>query len=172
MPSTPRRDRRGRLLAGAVFVAALAGCGGPHRHSAASTTTLLHADRWTAPVVTGPPSAAGFCTVLVAMFSHQSELPVATTPVKKRILADFVATVPEALRNAPPDIAPAARIYLDRLAAVLTALSAANFDYGKVPAGTLAPLLLDPEVKAAGNRVLAYSSTVCHYTIGAAPTQP
>jgi hypothetical protein len=151
-------------------LALIAGCGGPSHAARGPTTTLLARDDWTAPSVTGPPSAANFCTVLTAMYRHESELPVAPQKIKELIVGDFVATVPEALAAAPPSIAPAARTYLTDLAAVLSALDQVGLDYRRIPAGTLTPLLLDPSVKAAANQVLAYSQTVCHYTIGGAPT--
>jgi hypothetical protein len=151
---------------------ALAGCGGHTRHSSAPTTTLLQSDNWKAPVVSGPPSSHNFCTVLVAMYSHQAEMTIAAPAVKKQILTDFTSTVPEALANAPADIAAPARTYLTGLSTVLDAVVRAGLDYKKVPAGTFTPLLLDPKIKAAGTQVLDYSRTVCHYTIGGAPTRP
>ncbi|HET6875795.1 MAG TPA: hypothetical protein VFH70_13495 [Acidimicrobiales bacterium] len=170
--SSHLRDRLALLVAFAVGIAVLAGCGRPSHHQAAPTTTLIHTDSWTPPPVTGPPSSHNFCTVLVAMYAHQTQLPVATMAVKKQILSDFAATVPEALATAPPDIEPSARTYLTSLASLLRALVKYGFDYKKVPAGSLTPLLLDPSVKAAGTQVLSYSRTVCHYTIGGAPTGP
>jgi hypothetical protein len=106
------------------------------------------------------------------MYSHQTELPVSSAPVKKQILTDFTATVPEALASAPPEIAGPAKTYLTSLSTVLNALVKAGLDYKKVPEGTLTPLLLDPDIKAAGTQVLDYSRTVCHYTIGGAPARP
>lgn len=172
MPSTRRLDLWALLIPGLLTLLLLAGCGGGSRHASAPTTTLLETDVWTAPVVTGPPSSQSFCTVLVAMYSHQSSLPLAAPVVKEQILSDFTATVPEALASAPPDIAPAARTYLTTLTGVLNALVKGGLDYKKVPAGTLTPLLLDPNIKAAGTQVLDYSRSVCHYAIGGAPTQP
>lgn len=172
MPSTRRRDLPILLAVWAAGLTALAGCGGGSHHAATAATTLLATDDWKAPVVAGPPSDRSFCTVLVAMYAHQTQLPVATTAVKKQILSDFVATVPEALASAPPGIEASARTYLTHLAPLLDALVKGGLDYKKVPAGTLSPLLLDPSIKAAGNQVLSYSRTVCHYTIGGAPTQP
>jgi hypothetical protein len=151
-------------------LAVLSGCGGAGHARGGPATTLLARDDWTAPSVTGPPSAANFCTVLTAMYRHESELPIATQKIKEQIVRDFVATVPEALAAAPAPIAPAAHTYLVSLAAVLRALDQAGLDYRRIPAGTLTPLLLDPNVKTAGNQVLAYSQTVCHYTIGGSPT--
>ena len=150
----------------------LAGCSGSGRHHTAPVTTLLQTDDWTPPTVTGPPSAATFCTVLTAMYRHEAELPVAAKLLKPKILEDFVATVPSAETAAPPDIAGPARTYLGTLAPLLDALARAGLDYGKVPKGTLSPFLLDPEVRSAGQTVLAYSERVCHYTIGGGPTQP
>lgn len=150
----------------------LAGCGASRHHSSAPTTTLLQTDVWKAPSVTGPPSSGNFCKVLVAMYSHESQLPLATTAVKKEILSDFSATIPEALAAAPGDIAAPARTYLNSLGALLDALVKGDLDYKKVPAGTLTPLLLDPDVKSAGTQVLNYSRSVCHYPIGGGPTAP
>lgn len=150
----------------------MSACGRPSHRQAAPTTTLIQTDSWKAPVVSGPPSSQNFCAVLVSMYSHQTQLPAATATVKKQILSDFVATVPEALASAPPDIEPSARTYLTSLASLLDALVKDGMDYKKVPPGTLTPLLLDPSIKAAGTQVLSYSRTVCHYTIGGTPTEP
>ncbi len=117
--------------------------------------------------MTGQPSNASFCAVLTAMYRHEAELPAATTDVKKQILGDYVRTVPLALAAAPSDIAPAARTYLTSVAHILAALAAAGLDYRRIKPGTLTPLLLDPRIKAAGNQVLAYSQSQCHYSIGA-----
>lgn len=170
--SSRRRDLGALLIPFALALILLSACGHPSHRQAAPTTTLLQNDTWKPPVVTGPPSARNFCSVLVAMYEHQTQLPVATTRVKEQILSDFVATVPEALASAPADIAAPARTYLTSLAHLLDALARNGLDYKKVPGGTLTPLLLDPSIKAAGNQVLSYSRTVCHYTIGAAPTGP
>lgn len=150
----------------------LTGCSGSGRHNASPVTTLLQTDDWTPPTVSGPPSAAAFCTVVTAMYRHEAELPVAAKQVKPRILEDFVATIPTAEKVAPPDIAGPARTYLGSLAPLLDALARAGLDYRKVPKGTLTPFLLDPGVRSAGDAVLGYSERVCHYTIGGGPTQP
>ena len=117
--------------------------------------------------MTGQPSEASFCTVLTAMYRHEAQVPLATTAVKEQILRDYVDTVPMAVAVAPADIAPAARTYLTSVDHILSALAAAGLDYKKIKPGTLTPLLLDPRIKAAGNQVLAYSQSQCHYTIGA-----
>lgn len=157
------------MLSSALLVA---GCGNSHRRSSAqpstTVTTLLQADTWSAPQVSGPPSAASFCTVLTAMYRHEAELPLAAQKVKEQIVRDYVNTVPEALAAAPADIEAAARTYLTSVATILSSLAAAGLDYRKVKPGTLTPLLLDPQIKAAGNQVLAYSQTQCHYAIGGA----
>ncbi|HET9076836.1 MAG TPA: hypothetical protein VFN68_07880 [Acidimicrobiales bacterium] len=154
----------------------LAGCGGGHSRAAdprpaaaaTTTTTLLQVDNWTAPAVSGPASQTNFCTVLTAMYRHESELPDASPAVRKDILRDYVNTVPEALAAAPPDIAGAAGTYLHSVASILSSLVSAGLDYRKVKPGSLTPLLLDPQIKAAGNQVLAYSQSKCHYAIGGA----
>lgn len=158
-------------MVAAVSVVAMAGCGGPHRRSdaaAKTTTTLLGTDHWSPPAVSGAPSATKFCTVLEAMYRHEAEIPVATTAVKEQILRDYVATVPEAIAAAPADIAGAAKTYLTSVATILSAVASAGLDYNKIKRGTLTPLLLDPQIKTAGDQVLSYSQTQCHYTIGGA----
>lgn len=155
----------GILLAVAVLVA---GCSSSHHRTSTPTTTLIQVDRWTPPAVSGPPSQAAFCSVLTAMYRHETELPVATEPVKVQILKDFTATVPAALAVAPADIAGPARLYLTSLDSVLTALAQDGLDYKKLPPGTLTPLLLDTKVQSAARAVLAYSQTQCHYSIGGA----
>lgn len=165
----PSRILAALTVAGALLLSA---CGGsPPRHAAApptTVTTLMQTDRWSAPRLNGPPSAANFCTVLTAMYRHEAQLPLATTPVKEQILRDYVRTVPEALSAAPPAIEPAARTYLTSVASILSSLAAAGLDYKKIKPGSLTALLLDPQIKAAGNQVLAYSQTQCHFAIGGA----
>lgn len=172
MPYSLRRDLRAVVGISALFLLLLAGCGGSRHHSSAPTTTLLQTDVWKVPAVAGPPSSANFCTVLVAMYSHESQLPLATPPVKKEILSDFSAAIPVALAAAPSNIAAPARTYLSSLGTLLDALVKGDLDYKKVPAATLTPLLLDPNIKAAGTEVLNYSRSVCHYPIGGGPAQP
>jgi hypothetical protein len=100
------------------------------------------------------------------LYRHEAKLPqAADRAVKEQFLRDYAAAVPEVEAEAPPAVAGAARTYLGAVARILSAMAAAGLDYRKVPAGTLAPLLLDPSVKAAGNQVLAYSETTCHYDI-------
>jgi hypothetical protein len=158
------------VLVGMVAAAAgISGCSSPSSHRASeTTTTLLQVDDWKAPAATGGPSQANFCRVLIAMYRHEAELPRAAPRAKEQIVADFVATVPEAESVAPPPVAAAARTYLTAVTAILQALERAGLDYTKIKPGTLTPLLLDPSIKAAGNQVLTYSQTQCHYPIGGA----
>ncbi len=171
MASTHRRSRSLAALA-ATATLLLTACGSsPHRadgRPSTTVTTLLQSDTWVAPQVSGPPSTANFCALLTAMYRHEAQLPLATARVKEQILQDYVHTVPEALAAAPPDIAPAARTYLTSVASILSSLASAGLDYKKIKAGSLTPLLLDPQIKAAGNQVLAYSQTKCHFAIGGA----
>ncbi|HLI54193.1 MAG TPA: hypothetical protein VKU88_07705 [Acidimicrobiales bacterium] len=114
----------------------------------------------------GPPGPATFCTLLTALYRHEAQLPeAADKAVKERFLRDYAAAAPRVEAEAPPALAAAAHTYLGAVARILSAMAAAGLDYRKVPAGTLAPLLFDPSVKAAGNQVLAYSETTCHYDI-------
>lgn len=116
--------------------------------------------------MTGPPSAANFCSLLTAVYEHEAELPrAASAKVKAQIIGDYVSTVPRIVAQAPPEIAPAARTYLEGIASILHDLGGAGFDYRKLPAGTLGQFLLDPKLKAAGNQVIAYSQNTCHFDL-------
>lgn len=150
------------------MAALLSGCSTSHHSTSTPTTTLIQVDHWSPPAVSGPPSQTAFCSVLTAMYHHETELPVATQAVKVQIVKDFTATVPAAIAVAPADIAGAARLYLTTLDSVLTVLAQNGLDYKKVPPGTLTPLLLDTKVQSAARAVLAYSQTRCHYSIGGA----
>ena len=147
-------------------VMALTACSSGHRAATTSTTTLLQTDSWTAPVVSGPPSSASFCTVLTAMYRHEAQLPEASTKTKEQIVRDFLASVPTAIAQAPAPIAAPARTYLDAVAQILQSLLQAGLNYHNVQAGSLAGVLLDPSIKTAGNQVLDYSQNQCHYSIG------
>lgn len=119
------------------------------------------------PAVSGPPSTSNFCTLLVATYTHEARLPFARDQkVREEIVADYVKAEPHVAAAAPPEIAPAARTYLGAVARILADLGRAGLDAKKVPHGELGPLLLDPQVKAAGDQVLAFSQSYCHYVIG------
>ncbi|MGH9056923.1 MAG: hypothetical protein ACRDYY_13845 [Acidimicrobiales bacterium] len=148
-----------------------AGCGSPAARSAtprkAPATPLITADTWALPAVSGPPSTANFCTLLVATYTHEGRLPFARDQkVREEMVADYVRAEPRVAAAAPPQIAPAARTYLGAVAGILADMDRAGLDAKKVPHGSLGPYLLDPRVTAAGDQVLAFSQNYCHYTIG------
>jgi hypothetical protein len=152
----------------AAVAITLTACGG---HAAARstgpTTTLITADNWTLPATTGPPSTANFCTLLVATYSHEGQLPqAANNKVRQSIVADYVTAAPGVIAAAPPSIAPAAKLYLHTVAQILADLNRVGLNAQKLPKGQLGPLLLDPKIKAAGTSVVNFSQRYCHYTIG------
>jgi hypothetical protein len=157
-----------RIAAGVATIVGLAGCGAGHAAKAAGpTTTLITTDSWVPPAVSGPPSTAGFCTLLVATYRHVGELPqAANLKVRQQIVADYITTAPKVIAAAPPLIAPAAQLYLSGVSRILADLNQVGLDSNKLPAGQLGPLLLDPKIKDAGNRVITFSLANCHYTIG------
>lgn len=160
-----------RLLAALAIAVVVAGCGShpAGRRASTPTTTLIAEDTWHLPPVSGPPSQQGFCTLLVAAYTHVGKLPeAANLHVREQMVGDFVGSAPAIIASAPPPIASQAKVYLTAVSQILQAFEHAGLDSSKLPKGELAPLLLDPRIKAAGNQVLDYSETECHYTIGGA----
>lgn len=151
-----------------LLVALLTGCGGGHSSAdSGPTTTLLTADRWTPPAATGPPSTAKFCTLLVADYQHLASLAAAPKlKVRQEIITDYVDFAPTVIAFAPPTIAVAAKLYLDSIATVLRNLNAVGLDAQKLRTGAGISLLLDPNVRTAGDAVLNFSAQYCHYDIG------
>lgn len=145
----------------------LSGCGSHHTPKAsAPTTTLVKVDTWTAPVVSGPASPANYCALVVSLYKHEQDLEVAAgTKLKEQIVTDYVKTVPKIVTESPPAIASAAKLYFDSTATILGQLVQNHLNAQKNKGSGLA-LLLDPAVKTAGNQVIAYTGTNCHYTIG------
>jgi hypothetical protein len=146
----------------------LAACGGHvSPRSTGPTTTLITTDNWTLPATAGPPSTTNFCSLLVATYSHEGQLPhAATNQVRQSIVGDYVTAAPRVIAAAPPQIASAAGIYLGSVAQILADLDRVGLNAQKLPKGQLGPLLLDPKIKAAGTAVVNFSQRYCHYTIG------
>lgn len=143
------------------------GCSARHGRASEPTTTLIHQDTWVAPAVVGPPSTHNFCSLLVAMYEHEAQIPeAANTKVKEQIVQDYIDTVPKVLAETPPALATSAPLYLHSVAQILSQLEQAGLNPTKVRGGNVAGVLLDPAVRTAGNQVLAYSSEFCHYNIG------
>jgi hypothetical protein len=112
----------GGVLSVAVLITAAAACGGTGagaKHPALPT--------WHAPVVTGGPSVANFCTLLVADVRHLSELDASADPAQAaQVLNEYVAAAPAIVAVAPPAIAPATRAYVAETATVYGALAASQ----------------------------------------------
>lgn len=169
MPSTPTNRRRAwAAVAVAVAIAPLSACGGhASPRSTGPTTTLLTADTWALPAVSGPPSGAKFCTLLVATYRHLGQLPqAANNKVRQAIVGDYTTAAPTVIAAAPPPIAGAARTYLTTIVEILADLNRVGLNAKKLPQGQLGPLLLDPKVKAASTEIFDFSQKHCHYTIG------
>lgn len=165
--SSHRHERRPlRVLAVLVcLIVTTSGCSNNHA-SKRSGPSLITADNWTAPVVTGGASPQNFCTLLVAMYEHEAQIPLAANnKIKEQMLQDYVNTTPRTVSEAPPTVARAAGIYLPSVAKLLADLIRVGLDSQKLRGGNLASLLLDPRIKSAGNEVLAYSRSQCHYNI-------
>ncbi|MHB1533316.1 MAG: hypothetical protein ACYC1D_01635 [Acidimicrobiales bacterium] len=163
---------RFRLLgAAAILTSVITGCSGPAhariaRRPPAPTTTVLQADHWNPPAVSGPPSTANFCTLLVADYRHLATNADATNPkVRAQILDDYAAFAPTVIAAAPPVIAPAATVYLGGIAKAVGAIAAAGLDPQKADKADVGGVIFDPAVQQAGNQVQAFSRQYCHYDI-------
>ena len=118
-------------------------------------------------MLTGGPSTQNFCTAVVAVYRHMTQLPFASTAkVKEQILGDYVSETPAMVAAAPPAVAADARLYLTAVAVILDDLQKAGLNGKKITDPRLADLLLDPKVKASGRNVIAFVQDNCHYTIG------
>jgi hypothetical protein len=137
------------------------------RHVAAPTTTLITQDVWHLPPNSGLASTENFCTLLVSTYRHIGDLPhAANVRVREAIVEDYVDAAPTIIAAAPSSIASQAKVYISAVAQILAAFERVGLNGNKLPKGQLGPLLLDPQIKEAGNQVLAYSQSECHYTIG------
>lgn len=151
-----------------VLAVSVAACGGgAHPRSSGPTTTLLTVDRWTPPDLTGGPSTQNFCTAVVAVYRHMADSSfAATNKVRGQILGDYVAEAPAMVGAAPAPVAADARLYITSVAVILADLQKAGLNGKRITDPRLAQLLLDPQVKAAGNNVITFVQDNCHYTIG------
>jgi hypothetical protein len=168
--SSRRNDQRGRVLAVLLATAAgltlVAGCSGSSAAKRTTGTTLITADDWSVPPVSGPPSAANFCTLLIAGYQHLGTNPrAANLRVREQIVGDFVNLEPRLVAEAPAAIKADATRYLGAVAETLAALNKVGLDSGKLRPGQL-PALLTRQMQQAATGVTSYSERYCHYTIG------
>lgn len=172
----PAPLRLARVAAAALGAAALvlglvlglSACGSkpPRRASSAPASRVVEADHWTPPRADGTPSTAGFCKLLVADYQHVNTLVEAPKlSVRERIVKDYVSFAPRVQSAAPPQIAPAAHLYLSSVATVMRDLLKAGLDPTKVTGTQAAHLVTNPAVVAAGQQLMAFSARYCHYEI-------
>lgn len=150
-----------------VAITVAAGCSSGAHRATGPTTTLIKVDTWTAPVV-GPPGTTSFCTLVTAVYRHMAQVPfTANKQVRSQFVGDYVSTAPAMIASAPPAIASDARLYISSVAQILSALRNAGLDAHNLAGGPVGSILVDPNVKAAGNNVISFVQFNCHYTIGA-----
>jgi len=155
------------MAAVALLASSLTGCASHHAASTGPTTTLVTADQWAPPVMSGPPTTGEFCTGLVAVYQHLGNIAAAPRlQVRQQIIGDYVNFAPALIASAPPSIAAAAKLYIGSIAIALRDLDAVDLNAQKLRTGQVLGLLLNPTVRSAGNAVLAFSSQYCHYDIG------
>lgn len=123
-------------------------------------------DRWRPPNVPSVPDTTGYCTVVVAIYKHVAELPHATQKVRAQLVNDYLAEVPTMIATAPQPAAADSRLYFNSVAEILGDLQKAGLDPKKLSDPNLGRVLLDPTVKAAGDRVINFVRNNCNYTIG------
>jgi hypothetical protein len=145
-----------------------AGCGaGTGHRTAGPTTTLVTSDKWHPPSVAPVPSTTGYCTAVVAIYRHVADLPhAATQKVRQEIVADYLSEVPTMIAAAPQAIASDSKLYFSSVAEILADLQRAGLDPKKLSDPNLRQVLLDPAVKASGDRVITFVKVNCNYTIG------
>lgn len=167
-PGRPPPGRGVRTLALAAAVAAgLGSCASSHPPRRFGASNGVTRDIWDPPRLSGPPSAAKFCKLLVYQYEHIAELPRAANPnVRRAIVRDYVSFTPTVVAAAPPRIAGAASTYLDAVAKLLAELNGVDLNAARLPKGELGPLLLSPSVRSASQQVLSFADQRCHYAIG------
>ena len=151
------------VLAG---VAAACGAGVTHR-TLGPTTTLVQVDNWRAPAVVPTPSTDGYCTSVVSIYKHLALLPYAATQkVRVQMVNDYLAEVPTMNATAPPTISGDSKLYFGTVAEILGDLQKAGLKPNRLSDPNLGHLLVDPGIKAAGDRVIKFVQSNCNYAIG------
>ncbi len=160
------------MAAGAAL--ALGACSSGHRDAQTAQVTLppgtVTVDRWTPPVLSGPPSTANFCAALTAIYQHTAELPhVLSKKVSEDILSDYVSYAPTVIAESPSVVHSSAAVYMGAVSNYLRQLVRADLDLGRLPPGSLQGLSA-PSVQTAYSSLFGYSQMECHYTIGGRST--
>jgi hypothetical protein len=157
----------GTALALAAGIGPLA-CGSTSGHkSSGPTTTLVKVDRWHPPPIPAGPGIPGFCASVVSIYKHVALIPYAANQkIRMQFVHDYLSQVPTMISSAPAEIAPDARTYFTSVGQILGDLQSAGLNPKRISDPNLGQLLLDPTIKAAGDRVISYVRDNCHYTIG------
>lgn len=154
------------MAVGVAAVVLAGACSGAAHKASGPTTTLVKVDTWTAPAV-GAPGTSSFCTLVTAVYRHMAEVPFAADKkVRSQMVGDYVSTAPAMIASAPLAIASDARLYISSVAQILSALRSAGLNTRKLSGTQVGSILIDPNVKTAGNNVISFVQDNCHYTIG------
>lgn len=157
------------MALGVLAVTAVApGCGtGSNHRTSGPTTTLVKVDRWIAPTVAMTPGTEGYCTAVVSIYRHLASLPFAANhTVRVDMVKDYLGEVPTMIATAPPPVADDSKLYFTAVAQILGDLQKAGLNPRRLSDPNLSRLLLDPQIKAAGDRVIGFVKANCNYLIG------
>ena len=143
------------LVATLIIVAAACGAGPGAKHGALPG--------WHAPLVTGGPSVANFCTLLVADVRHLTELDASADPKQAaQVLDEYVAAAPGIAAVAPSGIATATRAYVAETTTVYGALAKSHAKSNPPGPGLLAQFS-SPRSVAAVDLFRSYSEQHCGF---------
>ena len=140
---------------------AAAGCGGHKTHP--PTAKPVQRSSWQLPATAGAPSAANFCTLYAAETEHLHALGNRpSTQNTVQTLYDLAAQANDIANAAPPQIAPAAKVYFSDMALTYRVMVDAQThqpgptynDLRKAIAGQ------DPNI---ANQITAYTQANCHF---------
>ena len=156
-------------LTASTVLLATASCG--HKTHPPSAKPVQRSS-WQLPATAGAPSVTNFCTLYAAETDHLHALgnhPNTQTTVQT--LYDLAAQANDIANQAPPQIAPAAKIYFSDMALTYRVMVDAqthqpgpNYnDLRKAIAGQ------DPNI---ANQITAYTQAHCHFDPNTAPPAP
>lgn len=117
--------------------------------------------------MTPAPSKDGYCTSVVSIYKHVALIPYAANQrVRLQMVNDYLREVPTMIATAPQTVASDSRLYFAAVAQILTDLQKAGLNPKKLSDPNLGHVLLDPSIRAAGDRLITFVKDNCHYTIG------
>ena len=90
---------------------------------------------------------------------------VISPTVTLQFLNDYVSYAPTVESYAPPDISASAHVYIGAIATYVGELRAAGNRLDQLPPGALGAIST-AQMSAAYTALSAYSTNICHYTIG------